>query len=250
MSNPKLEVSDKLQKSIEGRIVIISEKVKTITISSDEEYEKAGDFLTTVILPALSEVNEGYDDLISEAYQLHKNMIAKKRKYETPLKEARKVIERSMINWTREKARRQQEEVRRLQAAAEEEAKRRAEEEILEKIEAALENENDEESDRLIRVLNGDEADIDEYGREVEEREVEILLPIEVSKPKAEGVSIRKLKKYRVIDVDKIKREFMMVDEKKIQRVVTAMGEAAEELVGEGSIKVYEEESVAGRMRR
>ena len=63
--------------------------------------------------------------------------------------------------------------------------------------------------------------------------------------PKAEGVSVRMIKKFRILNAAAIHRNFLVPDEKKIRKVVDSMGPDAETLVG--GIEVYETPSVAAR---
>lgn len=60
------------------------------------------------------------------------------------------------------------------------------------------------------------------------------------SVPKEQGHSYRKVYKFRVVDPDKIKREFLMLDESKAGAIVSRLGLDAMPIVG--GIEVYTEE--------
>ena len=62
---------------------------------------------------------------------------------------------------------------------------------------------------------------------------------------KIEGISTRKVFKFKITDIKKIKPDFLMPDEKKIGAMVRATGKAAEGLIG--GIAVYEDIITASR---
>lgn len=67
-------------------------------------------------------------------------------------------------------------------------------------------------------------------------------VPLKLAPPKSEGVGVRVLKRFRVVDIDKVGREYTVVDSVKINRVIRIHGgKKAEEIVG--GIEYYEEES-------
>jgi hypothetical protein len=74
----------------------------------------------------------------------------------------------------------------------------------------------------------------------VSEEEIAVSEP-RTKKPKVEGVSSRKIAKFRVVDADKIHRRFLIPDEKKIGQLVRSTGKDAEEIVG--GIEVYFDKS-------
>ena len=68
-----------------------------------------------------------------------------------------------------------------------------------------------------------------------------------VDKPKAEGTTVRMLRRYRVTDESKIRRAYLQPDEQKIRKLVERFGKEAEEAVG--GIEVYEVPSVSAQAR-
>lgn len=71
---------------------------------------------------------------------------------------------------------------------------------------------------------------------------------LEIAKPKAEGVSIRKRWVFEIVDAGKLKPEFLVPNTAKIQKVVNALKGDAAAAVGEGAITVREDSSVAVRV--
>lgn len=83
-----------------------------------------------------------------------------------------------------------------------------------------------------------------------EEAEALLAMPVvaplvELEKPKVEGVSTRRVWTWRTVDAQAIKREFLMIDEKKIGQLVRALGPDAVKVVG--GIEVLEDRIVAVR---
>ena len=64
---------------------------------------------------------------------------------------------------------------------------------------------------------------------------------VEPEVPKVEGLRVRKNWKYRVVDINKVDRKFLIVDERKVGEIVRAMKEKAVEIVG--GIEVFVEET-------
>lgn len=138
-------------------------------------------------------------------------------KHLEPVQEARRVLKSKMSNWQDEQELLRREEERKLreQARKLEEDRQIAEAELAEKA-------GDKETAQAI----------------LEQPVVTppVVLPRAVPKS---ATLIRKIKKYRVLDPSKVKRDFLILDEVKIGQVVRSMGQAAEALVG--GIQVYEE---------
>jgi len=122
-----------------------------------------------------------------------------------------------------ERRKKEEEERKRQAKLRKEEEERRAKEEAARLREAArLEKVGDDEGAEL--ALNQAE----------EVREQAIVIPERNIKAdmKKSGVQMRTTWKYRVIDPKKVKREFLMLDVLKINRTVTALKGAANEIVG------------------
>lgn len=209
----------------------ILDEARALRITTDEEYEAAGKFLVEVVKPGLARVDEVFDPNIRRWHEGHKAALEEKRGHAAPLLEAERIVKGGITGWRQEVARRQELERRKAEREARERAEVAAREEAL----------------RLLGEGRHEEAE--EMLEELAEGVVPTL-PVPVRKveaPRVAGISTRTLKRWRLVDVGKMKREYMVPDEKAIQAAVTAMGKRAEAVVGEGSIEYYEEESVGAR---
>lgn len=174
----------------------------------------------------LKEANEAFDPIIKKAHAAHKEAVAQKKKACAPLLEAENVVKRLMGDYAaeQERARREAEALARRKALAE------AERERLEQAAALEEAGRQEEAEALI------------------EEPVQAPAAVEdMPKPKAEGISVSKRWEFRILDPAKVKPAYLIVDEKKVRKVVRALGSEAVAAVGEGAIEVYEVQDVRAR---
>jgi hypothetical protein len=211
---------------VETQTELVVARAHELTITSDADYEAAGAFLVNEVKAVLKAIRETFDPIVKAANTAHKEALAQRKAHEAPLLEAERVVKAAMGTYHAEQveARRKEEEAR-LDAA-----RREAEERAL------------EEAERLEKEGRTEAA---------EARVSEPVVPTvaapatKPAKPKAEGVSVRMLTKYRIVAEGDIKRKFLKPDEKKIGQIVRSMGKDAEAIVG--GIEVYEEPSVASR---
>lgn len=230
---PNIDEPDEAK--IQQKVSTVSTEVESIRVYTAGEYRAAGNYLTETINPLLRELDEAYDDLISDLHKLHKKAIAKKKKYAEPLLEAKRRIGSLMYDYDeRERVKREQERLLLEQAqreAAEEEALHLAEE-------MQKEGYEDKANEILKKISDGD-------------IEPSQSLPEVIHHPVAvEGVQVRRTNDFEIIDVGKIDRRFMVPDEKAIRQLVKSMGERAEKVVGEGSIRVFKKGNIASGTRR
>ncbi len=105
---------------------------------------------------------------------------------------------------------------------------------------------------RVIRELNFQAADFRRrQAEEARKKQAEfdkqvnpddIFKPIvEPEVPKVEGLRVRRNWKFRVVDINKVNKQFLIIDDRKVGEIVRAMKEKAVEIVG--GIEVFVEET-------
>lgn len=208
---------------LEKRALSLPEKAKAIIVNDDWSLSRANKVLV-YIKGIRKEISDFCDPNIDRLHKAHKEALAQKKKFEQPLIEAEGYIKTQIASYMAELERKRREA---------EEAARKAEEERKrledEKLRLAIEAEEKGESQKAEEILN----------EKIPETKP---IPI-IEKPKLEGVSIRKIPKWRVTDEKLIPREFMMIDSAKITNLVRATkGE-----IGIPGIEIYFEDSVASR---
>jgi len=151
----------------------------------------------------LKEIDEGYDDIIKAAHQLHKKAVARKAEYYSPVEAGVKHTKGLMEKFDREQEAIRQAEERRLREIA-----RKEEEERL--LQEAIEAE-----------ANG-ETDISEAILEEPIYVPPVVVQKEILKVNG-GPTYRTVWKFRIKNVNQIPREYMTPNEIRIGAVVRAM---------------------------
>lgn len=200
-----------------------SEVVKTATdigkVTTPLKYEAAGNML--VIAKALAkEIREYFRDLKRDAKKAHQNLIDREKDELTPLLEAQAILTRGLDAYE-EKIRREAEEQEAL-------ARKAAEDAALERAEKL------------------EDAGMHEEAEVTLERGGQVVAP-PAEAPKVNGLSSHRKWDFEIIDEEKLERVYTMPDVVKIRRIVTAHGENAPELIGKGSIRVFQKTVRAAR---
>lgn len=194
-----MEVTQELDK----KALSIANKLSGITaIANHEEYTHCGE-LWEMGRSMMKEIDNGYDDIISSLHKVHKDAIAKKAAYYTPVYIATKRIKGLMGVYDAEQEQIRKNEEKRLQEIA-----RKAEE---------------------ARVLQ--EAIQAEAAGDISEADAIISTPVYVppvvipkTVPKlAGGPVFRTIWKYRILNIAAIPRGYLIPDEVKIGQVVRAL---------------------------
>lgn len=207
-------------KSVDTKALAAIEAAKGIMISNRPTYEHAGSFL--VGLKAIEkEINDTFDPVIKSAYEAHKAAIAARDKHRSPIIEAEKIVKLKMGEFQKVEEKRLREEEERLREMA------RQEEEA----------ERNRMADRLIEEGRPEEA-LALLGQQVETPP--IIMP-EMTAPKIKGVMTRTVWKFRIKDEKLIPRDYLVVDEVKIGKMIRAT-EGKIEIPG---IEVYQEKEIA-----
>lgn len=203
-----------------------------VRITSNEQYEEASEYVINVINTRLAKLDELCDSNIKRWFQGHREAIADKKRLAQPFIDAREAIDSARKAWVLESKRRQELEQRQLAASM----TQAAEEQTALQAAEMFEQGNTAEGDALLESLSSGLV-----------TPVSAPPPLTVRTPKADGTSVRMLKKYRLLDPSKLSRDFLIPDDDKIGKLVRAVGKDAEEMVGKGAIQYYEEPSIASR---
>ena len=214
----------------------IKSRAESLVIQTADDYTAAAE-IAKGCQGLIKQIEAGYDGLANLAHKLHKAIIGKKNEYMDEPSKALTIVKQKMGAYQAEQERIRRAEEARLQEEArkkaEEEARKLAEEQALQDA-IELEAQGDKK---------GAEAVLANPAPVTPVYVAPIVLPKQV--PQAAGIAARKTYKFRVVSADKVKREYMVPDEKKIGQVVRALGLKAAEAIG--GIEVYEETNIAVR---
>jgi len=211
-------------KKIEAGALEYPEKAKKLSVTNNESLSSANTFLVS-IKRMRREINNAFDPIIKKAHEAHREALATKKRYDQPLIEAEMIVKPLIASYMAELARKRREA---------EEATRRAEEERRRK-----------EAERIAAAVDESEADGDVSGiAEILSEDEPEIKPVEyVPAPKLEGTSIRKIWKWKVVDIDKIPREYLIVN----PNMISAEMRDKKGETNIPGIQVYSEDSVSTR---
>lgn len=200
----------------------------TLRVNDQPSLDRANGFLKSVKALA-ARIAETFDPQISKAYELHRSLLAEKKKFTAPLEEAERIAKRTIAGYLAEEDRKRREaeaERARIEAEARAEADKK-----LRAVEKAEAKGNFAKAEALAQeAVNVMEAKIEEA-------------PVVPDAPVATGLSLRKVWKFRIKDAALLPREYLIPDEVKIGRVVRALkGDA--KIPG---VSVYSEDDVSSR---
>lgn len=230
----------------------VLEYADTLTILDDEDYAAAGEYLVEKVRSLMAEVDATFDPIIADLHKAHRTALATKRKHLRPLEVAKQAIDSKMASYHRAQIEHQRREEQRLREEAEAEAAR---------IEAAEQVEREHhintKAEALIAEGRLEEAQAlyDSLLEPVDPqpRRPPVNLPaLKPRTPKAEGVSVRVYHKWRMLDASKLRREYLIPDERAISATVRGLKDKADAAVsidgsGGGAIEYYTEDGVASR---
>lgn len=214
--NTELEV-------IQQKTLTVPEQAKLIQVTDAPTYERAGEVLGQVKI-LRKEIDSYFDPIISRAHAAHKEAVSQKKRADEPLAQAEAILKPQMLAFVNEQRRKAEEEERRQR----EEARKKAEQEQLE---AAIQA----------------EAEGDKEAAEAIIQEPVYVPPIQVKAeiPKVSGFSVREQWTFEIVDEKKIPREYLIVDEVSIGKVVRAM----KDKTSISGIRAYNASSAAMRTK-
>jgi hypothetical protein len=211
-----------MEKELEQKALSVVTQANELAIVDDENYQHASMILTKVIKPMAAEIKSTFRPIIEKAHASHKEACAQEKRHLEPLAKAEVIIKNKISVYLDEIDRKQREERARLEAEAKAQQEAQA-------VNDAIMAETKEEADAII-----EEA--------INTTPVVIAPKIEA---KAEGISRKSVWKWRLDNVEKMNRQFMVPNETQINTLVRAMGKNAETLVG--GITVYEDFIISAR---
>jgi hypothetical protein len=200
-------------------------KAKEIRVRDQVSLDTANAFLRG-IKGLRAKIAETFDPIIKRAHESHRQAIEQKKKHEEPLVQAEVIIKAEVCRYLTEQVRirREAEEKARLEAEA-------REKERLEKMQAAIDAEN-----------AGKPEEAEEHFEEaMAEEPAKTIVP---PAAKAEGTSLRKQLKWRVVDLSSVPREFLALDRAKVEMVFRIQREK----MAIPGIEVFEDMTVVTRV--
>ena len=219
-----MERSNELKK-LENETLKLKNSVMGIIVNDDISLNFANEFLIS-IKRSRKEINEAFNPIIKKAHEAHKEAIETKKKYEKPLIAAEMIVKPQIAAYFGALARKQRE----AEIAAEKaEEERRLKEEA--QLKTAIEAEN-----------KGDFEKRDEIMEDV----IPETKPVEyVPAPKLAGTSIRKIWKWKLVNLELVPREYLIVNTNAIMASIRE-NKGATKISG---IQIYSEDSVATRVK-
>jgi seryl-tRNA synthetase len=219
------------QRQVAERALTIPEQARSIEITSNEDYTRAGELLL-IIKDLRKQIDSTFDPIIKKQHEAHKEAVAQKKKVDAPLVEAEGIIKPRIASWNAEQERiRREEEARLREIARKEEEERRLAEALAAEEEAKRNGASREEAAAEVETILNEPVYV-----------APVIVP--KSTPRVQGISTVTRWKFRVVNPTVVPREYLVVDEQKIGGVVRAMKDATN-IPG---IEVYSEDSIsAGR---
>src|SRR3990167_488271 len=187
-------VAFQINQELDAKTIQSVEHADKIEISDTLTYIAATEFL--LILKSIQkEIDETFNGPIEAAHASHKSILAAKKKHSEPITEAERIIKIKIGSYLAEQEKIRIAEERRLQ----EEARKRAEEEQL--------------AEAVALEASGESVAAEEL-IQAPVQAAPVVLP--KSTPKVSGISVKKMWKWRLMDATKVNREFLSVDETKV----------------------------------
>ncbi len=198
----------------------ILQQAQELQIETAEDYDASAGLLT-LIARKQDEIVQYFEKPAKEANSLHKFITGLRNMLVTPYGQAENLIKNRRNQWRSEQERIRQEKEQRERKIAKEQEEARALEEA-----------------KALQELGETEAANIVIERAVNAPPPPVIVPSEV--PKQPGLSVRKVWKYRVVNPALHKREFLMLDDKKVNAIVGKLGPDAVSIIG--GIEVFQEE--------
>jgi len=196
---------------VEQKSLTIIDQAKAVKVTDADTYISAG-FLWKTIGDMIKEVKDTFDPICDAAFAAHRAATSKRAKYLDPLTKAYTGVKKLMSDYDEQQIRIAQAEQRRLEEIARKEEEERR---LMEAIAAE-------------EILKSQGVTKEEIAQEVSAiiEEPVSVAPVVVQKstPKLQGGPVyRTVWKFRIKDVSKIPREYMVPDEVKIGQIVRAL---------------------------
>lgn len=211
---------------VQQATVALIERISSLTITNDEQYQIVANVRKNEIEPALKELDRVFDPSIDAAKAALATAKAAKAEFADPLTAKKAHCKNLMDEYLTKKAKEQREaDMKRVaeENRLREEERKRQEAERLKAAEAAEAAGNKAQADALLETAVNATA---------------VILPppppVKASSvaPAVAGVVGRKINDFVIVDPSKIKDEFKEIDKVKIGKLVRSVGKDAEAIVG------------------
>ena len=199
---------------IESRAMSLPDQARTFTIPDDAAYAVAAAFLLKV-KSIITEIEQFCDPTIDAAHKTWQSALAQRRHLLEGPRQAEALVKPLLKSYHDEQERKRQQEARRLNEDA--------------RLTNALHAEQSGAPDTAERILNG-----------------ELVTPPVATPPATppiEGIAYRERWVFRIVDEQRLPREYLLADRVKIARIVTAM-KAATRIPG---VEVYDEGQILAK---
>ena len=193
----------------------IERKAQDITIVTAKDYTEAGEWLKA-LKTYRAMVEEKFGSPTKAAHDAWKKMVALRKEVDTPADNAERMVKQKMGAWSAEQERVRLEQQRKAEEAARKEAEklREAEAKRLEREATKAQKKGDV----------GTAAELVNEALERRDAPLEVApVVVQTMVPKVAGISIRKAWDFKVVDPNAIPRQYLIVDEGKIGKVVRAL---------------------------
>lgn len=200
---------------------------------SDQISLSAADELRKSALAMIAKIRETFDPQIKKADTLHSSLIAERKKFLDPLDRAVSILKKKIADYLYAQDQKRL-EAERINALAEKKARQEAEKTI-------------DKAHDLVEAGKPAQADAVIEKGFTKANEILAAAPVIPEKPVVQA-TFKPIWKFRIVDVNKIPRDYMMPDSTKIGIMVRAFKEeAAAKIPG---IEVYPERSIADKSEK
>ena len=127
LPKPKEEEVNPKEVELVSEVTAIELKAEAVVIGNDQEFETAGEF-GVLLKQKAGEVTDFFKPLKDAAYKAHKAVCDREKEMLTPLKNAERVLKKTMGDYTMEQERKRREQEEAMRRAAEAEAQRKLDE--------------------------------------------------------------------------------------------------------------------------
>jgi len=183
----------------------VPDQAKQISIASNDDYVRAGELLL-VIKEIRKKIENTFKPIKQKMDAAKKEVLDQERLADAPLIEAEGIIKPLISAWCAEQEKIRQEEERRLR-------------------EIARKEEEERQFQEALAAEAAGEKDVAEEIMAAPVQAAPVVVPKAV--PKVSGIAIKKEWKFRIIDANKIPRQYLIPDEKAIGATVRGCGDKA-----------------------
>ena len=197
----------------------------SLTVLNEDDEQMVTDVISSIIKPALEESAKVFKPLRQTAHAHHRAICAAHDAADAPWKKAESIARKALLDFHAAQRKKQQAQQAKIAADMKRAAEELAAQQVMDKLDAG------EDADELINTIS--------------KGEVQSLTkppPLMPRKTSAKQSSVSITLKYKVTDITKVNRRFLMVDDAKITAEIRNSKKEAETTVG--GIEIYEQDSL------